>query len=473
MPSQSAVLSRVPSIRDRFEARFTRPFDYGSVFKKRFERRLQGCRDSDEEDAATSQRRQHIWAPREKTDFTATTIQRHLRSGFYEHPTRGESRFRAKYRVPTSVYMELKAELVALDPLLDPKNSKSKRRDHLVPIDNKLLTTLRILGRGMIVQDDLDHSGMSVDMIRKTFKRVTRLMSKELFDRYVHLPQSDEEMARCMQMYTDIGLPGAFGSMDATHVPWDNCPFLMRNAHVGKEGFPTLTHNCVVSNDLFFMSVTRSKPGSFNDKTLVRFDKASEMMRNGEYSDVEFSLYDEFGRAVSHKDPYLIVDGGYHLWRHLMCGYGRAADEKQAAFTSRLTSARKDVECAFGVLKQRFRILKTPLQFRYAAQIDAVFRCCVMLHNRILVADGRRFLGHSRQMALRAESGQWGLHQSMVGLAIRRSERPSLHVTAVTDVTSVGRWVEAPEEPEVDADFEDRRTALKEHFWYVKYTRAV
>ena len=474
MPSQSAMFTGGSSLRDRFQARFHGYVDHASLFKKRFERRLQGNRDSDEVELETAKCRQHVWAPREKTDFSATTIQRHLRSGFYEHPTRGEGRFRAKYRIPTSVYMELKAELVALDPLLDPKNSRSKRRDNLVPIDNKLLTVLRILGRGMIVQDDLDHSGMSPDMIRKTFKKVTGLMSRHLFDKYVHLPKDDEQMARCMQMYTDVGLSGAFGSMDATHVPWDNCPAVLRNAHVGKEGFPTLTHNCVVSNDLYFMAVTRSKPGSFNDKTLVRFDSASERLRNGEFAHVKFTLHDKDGRAVLHADPYLVVDGGYHRWTHLLCGYGRAADEQEAAYTARLTSVRKDVECAFGVLKQRFRILKTPVQFRSAAAIDAIFRCCVVLHNRILVADGRRFLGHSRQMALPAEAGAtWGSHQSMVGLSIRRPERPSLYVSSETDVTSVGRWVEEPEEPEVDADFESRRSAVKVHFWYCKYTRGV
>ena len=97
---------------------------------------------------------------------------------------------------------------------------------------------------------------------------------------------------------------------------------------------------CVVANDLFFMGATRSKPGSLNDKTLVRFDSIADKLRTGMYKHIEFVLFDENGTPHVHKDPYLIVDGGYHMWVHLVCGYGRRANAKQAEYTARVASAR-------------------------------------------------------------------------------------------------------------------------------------
>ena len=468
MPAQGSLISRTSSLETRLEERFRLRLDCGSVFKRRIERRLRGEVDIEEARQEEPEKRKHVWAPRNASDFAATTIQRHLRDGFYTHPARGEQRFRTRYRVPLAVYEQFKADLLALDPSLDPSYSTARRKDHLVPLDNKILTVLRILGRGMAVQDDLDHSGMSIDAIRKTFKRIVRLTSDGLFDRYVHPPRSEEEMRSCMAMYDDIGLSGAFGSMDATHLPWDRCPTGLRNMHVGKDNHPTLTHNCVVSNDLFFMGATRSKPGSWNDKTLVRFDSIAEQMRTGAYKHVGFVLLSENGVPKIHRDPYLIVDGGYHMWKQLMCGYGRAVDEKQAAYTSRITSARKDVECAFGILKARFRILKLPLQFQSAASIDAVFRSCLVLHSMILAADGRRYVGHSGSMALAS-----GEHASLCGARIRRRGRPELVVAPSTDVTSIGNWDLDGDAPDIDPDFETRRSAIKEHFWYLKYTRAL
>ena len=469
MPALSSLISRDSPPEIRLQDRFRFHFDRGWRFKSRIEKRLLGDRDTDVGEDQRENKRRHVWAPRTGSDFASTTIQRHIRTGFYDHPTRGEARFRARYRVPKAVYVQLKAELLRLDPSLDETTSRARRRDNLVPVDNRILTTLRILGRGMTVQDDLDHSGMSTDAVRKTFKRIVRLISSMLFDKYVHLPQSDEELQRTMAMYDNIGLTGALGSMDATHVPWDRCPAALRHMHVGKDGHPTLTHNCVVANDLFFMGATRSKPGSLNDKTLVRFDSIADKLRTGMYKHIEFVLFDENGTPHVHKDPYLIVDGGYHMWVHLVCGYGRAANAKQAEYTARIASARKDVECAFGILKQRFRILKIPLQFRSAATIDAVFRTCMVLHNLILVADGRRFMGHSRRMDLAKEADEFGAHRSLCGSRIARGPRPTLTVTPGTDVTSVGLW--ETDIAEVDPDFETRRAALKDHFWYLKYTR--
>ena len=41
----------------------------------------------------------------------------------------------------------------------------------------------------------------------------------------------------------------------------------------------------------------------------------------------------------------------------------------------RLESVRKDVECCFGRLKKRFRILRLPFMFVYEAQIHDTFHC--------------------------------------------------------------------------------------------------
>ena len=46
-----------------------------------------------------------------------------------------------------------------------------------------------------------------------------------------------------------------------------------------------------------------------------------------------------------------------------------------------LESVRKDVECFFGRVKGRFRILKLPLFFRQKIQIDNIWFTCYILHN--------------------------------------------------------------------------------------------
>lgn len=47
------------------------------------------------------------------------------------------------------------------------------------------------------------------------------------------------------------------------------------------------------------------------------------------------------------------------------------------------------MECTFGILKSRFRILKTGFRIRDRAQINNVWRTCCALHNLLLDVDGR------------------------------------------------------------------------------------
>ncbi|CAN0468177.1 unnamed protein product, partial [Scytosiphon promiscuus] len=62
--------------------------------------------------------------------------------------------------------------------------------------------------------------------------------------------------------------------------------------------------------------------------------------------------------------------------------------EKQALWSGRLESVRKDVECFFGYLKGRFRILKLSILYRNEADIHNVFFTCCILHNMLHAYDG-------------------------------------------------------------------------------------
>ena len=61
-----------------------------------------------------------------------------------------------------------------------------------------------------------------------------------------------------------------------------------------------------------------------------------------------------------------------------------ASDLWYARWSKRLESVRKDVECAFGIVKKRFRIVHLPFPYCKAKLVENVFRVCVMLHNRLL-----------------------------------------------------------------------------------------
>ena len=85
------------------------------------------------------------------------------------------------------------------------------------------------------------------------------------------------------------------------------------------------------------------------------------------------------------------------------------ANKDDNIFSKWLESVRKDVECFFGRVKGRFRILKLPLAFRYKSDIDNIWFTCCILHNLLHEYDGLDMLEEDVHWA-----GEDGLHDAWI-----------------------------------------------------------
>ena len=151
-------------------------------------------------------------------------------------------------------------------------------------------------------------------------------------------------------------------------------------------------------------SVTKAFPGSYNDKTIVRYDDMIRALRtDAMYRDFEYVLHDGDGAEHVHRGLYAINDGGYHRWKTTISGFPHSVDPFEQRFTERLESVRKDVECVFGIMKKRWRVLRLPFLSTDAKQIEEVFKCCAALHNMLLKFDGRDNIGELDDDWLRAD----------------------------------------------------------------------
>ena len=87
----------------------------------------------------------------------------------------------------------------------------------------------------------------------------------------------------------------------------------------------------------------------------------------------EFILYDndEEGNVneVPYKGVWFMVDNGYLSWSCTVPPIKDGTTYPEIRFSEWLESMRKDVECAFGILKGRFTIL------RYGTRFQSITRC--------------------------------------------------------------------------------------------------
>jgi len=379
-------------------------------------------------------------------------------------------KFRRRFRVPYPVYLDL------LDKTEMELGFTRRPLDFLgtqgVPLELQVLGVLRVLGRGTCFDGIEELSLADEETHRVFFHRWTKKFSDKYFTTYIHPPRNAEELARAIDIYTRMGLPGAMGSVDVVHVRWDKCPVTLTNICKGKEGYPSLGYECTVDHHLKYIAVTRGYYGTYTDKTIVQYDKFVSDLHENKYElgrDYEFTLYDKEGNPSTEKGAYLICDGGYLAWRILMTGFKYYTTWAEALWSALMESCRKDVERSFGILKGRFRCLKLPIEFHTQDRIDNMFWSCCILHNMLLSYDGRDMLWQEEEWL-----GEDGNHD--VGedddYVPKRNKLKKRAWKKLTDYAYIGRRsYRDPQEHIVEGAFYELRNKLTEHYDYMSTHR--
>ncbi len=93
-------------------------------------------------------------------------------------------------------------------------------------------------------------------------------------------------------------------------------------------------------------------------------------------------------KVLRFRGAYLIVDNGYLNWPCTVPPFGESNNIDKIRWSKWLESMRKYVECTFGILKGRWRILKSGVRTYGTGSVDHVWFTCCALHNWLLEVDG-------------------------------------------------------------------------------------
>ena len=181
---------------------------------------------------------------------------------------------------------------------------------------------------------------------------------------YCIVPSTLQELRECEFEYRKAGFPGCIGSTDATQIPLEKVRFAIRQPHlVFKSSLTTRTYNLTVNHRRKILHSTTGHPGRWNDKTLIRFDGLMQDLRDGALnSTMNFELQTQTGENVNINGCYVIVDNGYLRWSTTVPPHKNSTNRAELRFSQWLEPLRKDVECTFGILKGRWRILKSGIR---------------------------------------------------------------------------------------------------------------
>jgi hypothetical protein len=185
------------------------------------------------------------------------------------------------------------------------------------------------------------------------------------------------------------GFPGMLGSLDCTHWAWANCPIAWRGQFMrGDHEHPTIMLEAVASHDLWFWHAYFGPAGSNNDINVLHQSPIFDDVYDGIAPECPFQV-----NNVTYKHGYYLTDGIYPDWATLVKAYTAPTGDKRQKFKTAQESARKDIERAFGVLKQRWHIIHHPARAWHPKKLRNIMYTCIILHNMILEDEGNAICG--------------------------------------------------------------------------------
>lgn len=202
--------------------------------------------------------------------------------------------------------------------------------------------------------------------------------------KYLRKPTADD-IQHLYEKHKELhGFPGMLGSIDCMHWEWENCLVAWQGQfHRGDHSHPTIMLEAVASYDLWIWHAFFGVAGANNDINVLNQSPLFNDIINDRAPDCPFEV-----NGVVYKRGYYLADGIYPEWCTFVKSFSNPIDEKRKRFKRAQEKARKDVERAFGVLQQRWGIIKAPARAWSLKKIRNVMYTCIILHNMIVEDEG-------------------------------------------------------------------------------------
>ena len=168
--------------------------------------------------------------------------------------------------------------------------------------------------------------------------------------------------------------------IDGKHIRL-KCPNKSGSMYFNYKKFFSIVLQAVVGADYKFICIDvgaydkQSDSGVFGNSQLFR-----ELERGGLLTNQEKNLP---GNDITA--PHVLIgDGGFPMKTYLVRPYPlRNLTSDKEIYNKRLSCARQVVECAFGIIANKWRILLKPIEFS-PEKAENIVKCICLLHNVIL-----------------------------------------------------------------------------------------
>ena len=249
----------------------------------------------------------------------------------------------------------------------------------------KCTAAMRLIAYGNTADSVDEYLQMSERTARECLYRFSRGVYHTFRDVYLRGP-TEADVKKLYEAHEERhGFPGMLGSLDCTHWDWRNCPTAWKGMYTGgHHGVPSLVLEAVASADLWIWHAYFGVAGSNNDINVLDQSPIFDDMLMGKAPDAPFEV-----NGNRYKYGYYITDGIYPPYATLVKAKRLAHRPRDEVFTTRQAAARKDVECAFGVMKSKWHIFQHAARPYHLDNLRYIMYAMIIMHNMVIEDQGR------------------------------------------------------------------------------------
>lgn len=252
-----------------------------------------------------------------------------------------------------------------------------------------IIICFRYLASGATFSSLALYFARGISTIADIVAETTKLIWITLQSEYMAIPSTEKWKNIASRFYEIWNMPNCLGAMDGKHIKIQQLP------NSGSTNFNYKNYHSIIlfaicdADGLFIMIETgyagRNSDGGIFKSSALRY----WLERDGINIPSAATLpYDSSQQQVPY---FFVADNAFPLTRRVLRPYpmARITNEKRI-YNYRHSRARKTIECAFGMMTQKFQVFLTPIRTSYET-INNIVKAASVLHNFIRLKDGQQY----------------------------------------------------------------------------------
>lgn len=234
----------------------------------------------------------------------------------------------------------------------------------------------------------------------KIVKETAIALWEELHPIYMPVPKKDDFERIAENFYDVWNFPHCVGAIDGKHIRITR-PKNSGSMFFNYKKYFSVVLQAVADANYKFVTIDVGGYGKQSDGGTFQ---ASDLYKLLNSKQINLPKPTYLPRNHNTKAPFVLIgDEAYPLLPYLMKPFGgKNLSIDQECFNKRLSRARKTVECAFGILSAKWRLLTKCIETDISA-VDSIIKCICVLHNTILTREG--FERHLTDVSLEFSGG--------------------------------------------------------------------